>query len=95
MQWRILPDIKLHWYSWGDEFSVYHSGSGDTHLIDLTTANVVKELGRCTIAGIGTDELAQIIAATDGVDCDQALIQHIEQMLDSLHQLNIIERVLK
>ena len=91
----MIPDVELQWYSWGDEFSVYQTGSGDTHLIDLATADVIKALQRATNESMSTDELACNLATVKEEECDQEWVQHIAQVLESLHHLNIIERVLK
>ena len=45
-RWCVSPRFGLYWHSWGDEFVVYNSGSGNTHLLDVVAAQALKILDR-------------------------------------------------
>jgi PqqD family protein of HPr-rel-A system len=90
MKWRAISSEALHFRAWNDEVVVYNSLSGDTHLIDSATAQLLQLL-RAGPADAAT--LANALAPhfQDIQSADRTI--HIEQLLASLDGLALIERV--
>lgn len=89
MQWRVVSDSALRFRSWGDEFIVYNSLSGDTHLLGLAAAQILLKLQEApsdTI--ILTEALAPLLQTETG----EGLALQIEYLLADLVKLALIER---
>lgn len=89
MKWRLKADHALHFRSWDDEFVVYNSLSGDTHLLGATAAHVLLELQR---APSDTITLAASLAPLMQAEMDDAWVFQTDQLLADLDQLALIER---
>jgi PqqD family protein of HPr-rel-A system len=90
MKWRAISSEALHFRTWNDETVVYNSLSGDTHLIDSATAQVLLLLR----AGPADAEALAEALAPHFQDIQNAdLPIQIEQLLASLDALALIERV--
>ena len=42
--WRLTPGFDPEWREWGDESLLFERFSGDLHLLDSTTAQIIKLL---------------------------------------------------
>ena len=89
--WRAVPDIKLHWIQWGDEYVVYNTGSGDTHVLDAVSALLVHQIKErsCTTA-----ELTSGLETLLKIDVTSEVKQSLEDTLRHLDTLGLIESVL-
>lgn len=85
--WRASSALYLH--SWGDEFVVYHSRSGDTHLLGLAAAHILLALQRAPSNSI---ILSKSLAPLLGVQTDDEFILQIDEILADLDTLALIER---
>ena len=45
-RWRIVDPDSLCFRDWGEETLLFHGASGDTHLVDILTARVIRGLSR-------------------------------------------------
>ena len=86
--WRVSPGQQLAQLGWQDEFVVYNNLTGDTHLIDNDALALLTELrqGPASIAG-----LVLAFAPDLPLEDRAALPATLHTMLDSLHQLFLIE----
>ncbi|HXV75664.1 MAG TPA: HPr-rel-A system PqqD family peptide chaperone [Candidatus Polarisedimenticolaceae bacterium] len=81
----------LVWRSWDPEQSiVYHCDSGDTHLVNSVTAEVLRVLERspCTASRI-----ARTIAPRLGVGPDEGLARQVRELLEHLDRVGLAEPV--
>jgi len=89
MQWRVISDSALYFRSWNDEFVVYNSLSGDTHLLGSAAAHVLQKLHQGPAGAMTlTASLAPLIQA----EMDDEFVFQIDQLLDDLEKLALIER---
>jgi PqqD family protein of HPr-rel-A system len=86
--WQLTPPAELHWQQWGDEYLLYHTASGDTHLLDPAGAQVLHVLKESpkTLA-----DLLEDLGGCDDAGTIQRLSGYIEPLLAKLHRLGIIE----
>lgn len=84
--WRASSALYLH--SWGDEFVVYHSRSGDTHLLGPAAAHILLSLQQAPSNAI---TLSKSLAPLLGVDTDDEFILQIDKILTDLDMLALIE----
>lgn len=84
-----MSATELYWQQWDDEYLLYHSASGDTHLMDSIGASVVQAL-QCSPQSLAD---LQETLGDDGVNTElpHSLSVYIETLLAKLHRLGVIE----
>lgn len=87
--WRAVPGVTLHWKSFAEEYVVYNSGSGDTHLLDPVAALLVREITEFS----ESEELIQRVAALLAVPADAEFRTSFERAVTTLGNLKLIEKV--
>ena len=88
-RWAISRESPLLWQSWDDdEYVVYSSASGDTHLINEVTAEVLRQLERSELA---FSDLVHNVAQTLGTEPDEPTENHIARLLVYLDQIGLVE----
>ncbi|KQV79051.1 hypothetical protein ASD15_20510 [Massilia sp. Root351] len=81
--WRLMAGQRLRSRSWdGEEFVLYNNLSGDTHLLDAASIEVLNALQR---GAAGTAVLA------DALQLDSTELAQLEELLDELRALNLVE----
>jgi PqqD family protein of HPr-rel-A system len=89
MKWRLMSDQALQLRFWDDEFLVYNSLSGDTHLLGSTAAQILLKLQQ---APSNTTALTASLAPLLHAEMDDELVFQIEHILADLGTLALIER---
>ncbi|MES1981068.1 MAG: HPr-rel-A system PqqD family peptide chaperone [Pseudomonadota bacterium] len=92
MRWRALPELNLHARAWDDEFVVYNSLSGDTHLLGSAAAQILLMLQQAPSDAIA---LAESLAPRLQLESelDEELAEQITHLLSDLHTLALIEPI--
>lgn len=88
MKWRLTSNESLHFRAWGDEVVVYNSLSGDTHLLDSATSQMLLHL---QAAPSDAATLAELLTPYFQIAPSADLRLHIEQQLSELRALALIE----
>ena len=88
MKWRAIGDRALYFHSWGDEFVVYNSLSGDTHLVGSAAAEILLKLQQ---APSDAATLAGSLSPMWEVDLGAVLEHQIAHLLTELNVLALIE----
>jgi len=90
-RWAITKDAPLLWRSWDDdEYVVYSTASGDTHLINEVTAEVLRQLERSELE---FSVLIRNVAETLGSEPDRRLETHVGRLLVYLDEIGLVESV--
>ena len=89
-KWRAPSGSRLHWRSWDDEFVVYDSASGDTHLLDSVPAETLKILER---QSANLSELVDMVAASLTIEADSELSTYLDELLSQFEKLGLVEQV--
>ena len=89
--YRIIRNCRLSWKLWDDEFVVYNPLSGDTHLFDSFSGEVLRSLELMPASQL---ELASRLSQETGVDLDEELNKRIGELLLKFSELNLIEPLL-
>jgi len=87
--WKILEEGTLHWERWGEQYALYDSLSGETHLLPEFSARVLQQL---SVRPRTADALAEALCAGSGESCDQAFVEHVSQLLTQLHDNGLTEK---
>jgi PqqD family protein of HPr-rel-A system len=88
--WRVTRGCELRWRRWDDEHLVYNCGSGDTHLLDSISAEILKKIG----AGPASPaELVVWLSGRTAPDSFPEVSAYIADLLRQLHSLGLIEEV--
>ncbi|WP_173062480.1 HPr-rel-A system PqqD family peptide chaperone [Sulfurimicrobium lacus] len=88
MMWRLISGHALHFRSWNDEFVVYNSLSGDTHLLGSAAAHVLLKLQQ---APADAAVLAEFLAPALQPGFDGDFVLEIEHLLVDLNRLALVE----
>ena len=86
--WQIAPGQQLASWGWNDEFVLYNNLSGDTHLLDADSVEVLAQL---QYAPATIDAL--VAQLSDGIDPDDAtaLPDTLATLLAQLKKLYLVE----
>lgn len=86
--WQIAPGQQLASWGWGDEFVLYNNLSGDTHLLDADSVELLAQLQR---APASIDALVAQLADGVAPDDAQALPDTLATLLAQLEKLYLVE----
>lgn len=88
--WRITQGCELRWRSWNDEYVVYNSGSGDTHLLDLLSAEILEKIEEVPASSRALEDWVAGRVAADSIP---EISGYVSDLLLQLHSLALIEAV--
>ncbi len=81
----------FQWRKWDEtETILFHTASGDTHVLSPPAAVVLKELEH---ASLPFEEIVKRVTISLGDVHDDSLADQVEQLLDDFDQLGLIEPV--
>lgn len=86
--WRISTDQDLTWRQWDGDYVVYNPVSGDTHILDIVTGEILRGLAT---GPASEEEIARRMAAFLEVEKDDALNEAALTMVEKLDELGLIE----
>ena len=90
IRWRAVPHTDLHWRLLEEQYVVYNSGSGHTHVLDPIAALLVRQLtDRCCETG----ELVEGMGALLNLEATEELHTKLQQILWQLDELGLVESV--
>lgn len=88
MMWQAISGDALHIRFWNDEFVVYNSLSGDTHLLGASAAHILVKLQHTASDAV---TLAASLASLMQAEMDDEFLSQTEQLLAGLGKLALIE----
>ncbi len=83
-------DRALHFRSWGDEFIVYNSLSGDTHLLGSVAAQILLRLQQAPSDFMSLAESLTSLLQTEMMG--EQLEPQLVNILEDLNAIALIER---
>jgi PqqD family protein of HPr-rel-A system len=88
--WKIWGSGELPVRCWEGDYVVYNPLTGSTHVLDIVTGEVLKEIG----TGSGRESaLCQRVAEFLEVPNDAGVAIHVREILAQLDDLGLIERM--
>jgi len=87
--WGLPEDVSLLWRSWDEEVIVFNRASGQTHLLDALSAEVLKQLERHPAS---LDELRSHFAGRYGVESEK-LGERLAEICRTFDQVGLAELV--
>jgi len=91
LRWQTPPSVVFHWKLLEDQYVVYNSGSGHTHVLDPIAALLVQQLNeRCC----ETAELVQRIASLLNLETTEEFSNELQQTLSELDELGLVESLI-
>ncbi|MDX2457483.1 MAG: HPr-rel-A system PqqD family peptide chaperone [Gammaproteobacteria bacterium] len=88
--WKILEEGALHWEKWGEQYALYDSLSGETHLLPEFSARVLQQL---SVRPRTADALARALCEGSDETCEQTSVEHVSQLLEQLQAAGLTEKV--
>ena len=88
-RWLATRDFPLIWRSWDvDEYIVYSTASGDTHLLNEVAAQVLRQLERSELS---VSDLTRDLATSFDTEFDRQSETYVENLLEYLDQIGLVE----
>jgi PqqD family protein of HPr-rel-A system len=89
--WTLRQGVELTWQSWdAGEFLVYDSASGDTHLANEVTREVLQLLGR---GPQRISDLGRLVTDSLGLAHDPDFEERLAELVAHLDRIGLVERV--
>jgi len=89
--WTASRFGTFQWRQWDDdEIILYHTASGDTHVLSPAAVVVLKELEHATL---GFEEILQRVTISADDEERDRLAEHVKRLLDEFDHLGLIEPV--
>ncbi len=88
IEWRVSEDFVILWEEWGEDTIIYHSGSGQTHLLNEIAVYVLQFLQH------GSASFSALLAGLDGNiegGLNAGIRQNVRELLDRFERLGLIE----
>ncbi len=82
--WKISSGSRLHYRKWQNEYVFYNAGSGDTHLLDAVSGEVLSYLEK-------NPSTVEQISAALGFPKDPARRDLLPQIIHHLRNASLIE----
>ncbi len=87
-RWRLSPGARLHWRAWGEEYVIFNSESGDTHMLDSVAGYGLACLEK---SPHDLESLALSIGEKFGMESGRLLRDYIQRLITELSSLGLIE----
>ena len=82
---------ELLWREWEGENVVFNLNSGNTHLLNPATVDVLRLLEKETL---GAEEISALLISEVGVSSDEEeVVKNVETLLMNLDNLGLVEPV--
>lgn len=88
--WKILEDGVLHWERWGEQYALYDSLSGETHLLPEFSARVLQQL---SVHPRSAEALAIALCEGSAEGYGQGFVEHVSQLLVQLQTAGLTEKI--
>lgn len=88
--WRITQGSELLWKRLEDDFLVYDTGSGNTHLLDLLSGNILQFIQSCRPT---TRDLCAHMDSTRLPPHRNPSSSYLENLLERFQRLGLVEPV--
>ena len=79
---------SLFWKRWADEPVVYNVASGNTHVISLIAAKILRQLEQRPST---TSQLAENIASEFSVESDHEVVEQVARLIRDLDELGLVK----
>jgi PqqD family protein of HPr-rel-A system len=87
---ELAEGCRLHWIFWDDEYVVFDEGSGDTHLLDVLSGEVLKVLEQSP----GFEQvLTERVAARLGLVLDVHLQRRVREAIEKFRDAGLVEQI--
>src|SRR5262245_35781832 len=90
-RWRLWQSADFRWKRWEDVFTLYNSGSGQTHVLDPLAVLLIQLIGEGSRT---TSELLQQMVAQLDVEASPEFREKLQETLSQLDALGLIEAVI-
>jgi len=88
LSWQITRGCRLAWRVWDEEYVVYNTASGDTHILDLITGEALKCLEDSPAS---LEQLAARLAVKLDLGSQEITSQYLTSLISKLHESGLIE----
>ncbi len=90
LQWRVVGDFEFLSQQWDEEVVLFHSGTGNTHLLENNAYQLIRILQQSPANTAGLIQSLSIHLSP----CDQAAFAaYVPRALAELRRLDIVEAV--
>ena len=86
MRWRVISGFELLMQQWDDEVVLFHSGTGNTHLLESNACHLIKILQQ---SPADTASLIRSLSARLFLEQEE-LAAYVQRALVELQRLDIV-----
>jgi len=88
--WKILEEGVLHWERWGQQYALYDSLSGETHLLPEFSARVLQQL---SVHPRTAEAIAMALYEGSDENSEREYAEHVSQLLVQLQAAGLTEKI--
>ncbi|MGD8939793.1 MAG: HPr-rel-A system PqqD family peptide chaperone [Gammaproteobacteria bacterium] len=89
-RWRIEDGGEILSQRFGNQFAIYHRGSGDTHLLDEVSFLLLDEINS---SPCGFAQLLKKLSAEFEFESQEQSQEYLNSLLAEFEKLSIVERL--
>lgn len=90
VHWRAVPANELHFAQWGDEVVLFHRTSSLTHLVNVATVVLLREI---LVDPRTLDAAARALVIAQNAQADEHFLSELAELVQRLEALGLVERV--
>ena len=89
MRWRsVLPD-QIIWAVWEEQYIAYHRPSGKTHLLNASSAYLLKEV---LVEPLDAESATRALSPADEEEIHDSRVKQVLSMLEHFEHLGLVAR---
>lgn len=85
---KVWRAADLRWRCWDQQWVVYNIASGNTHLLTVIAAEILRVLEQKPATAL---YLSRKLAAAVSLKPDEAIIEHVRNLLANLDDMGLVE----
>ena len=86
--WKLGANGRIVWHQWDGDYVVFNPDSGNTHLLDIASGEVLVAL---QAGAASTEHLAARLADLLDLGKDQTMTSAVRHILETLSGLGLVE----
>jgi PqqD family protein of HPr-rel-A system len=86
-RWRVAAASDLHWRHWDDEFVVFNTASGQTHLLNPLGATALRLLE----TPLSVESLCEHLAEVHSIEIDAELQRAVYELVQEMDRIGLID----
>lgn len=87
--WKINPFVDLNWYTWDEESVVFDQASGDTHLFEPISVEVLQLIEESETSLSMHDIVQHLLPMLN--ESEEDVMSHVQKVMATFNRLGLVE----